>query len=219
MLAALAALLAVGLITALILARNGGSTQRQATGASTAATPTSTHVTSTHAAKPKMPKAKTSRSETRSSPTSKANTAGTQRSSPRTAHSTTTGSSATVSANSTTTATVAGTGLPSANDSVQAVNDYYALLPGDTDTAWSRLTSQYQADHARGRQNFQAFWDAIAGVTVANTSALGPGRVQATISYRYRNGSVVDEVTAFDLVRQGGTIKIAGTSVLSSTRR
>ena len=39
-----------------------------------------------------------------------------------------------------------------------------------------------------------------------------------TLTYHFRDGRVVQEVTSFQLVDEGGTLKIAATDVLSSSQ-
>ena len=97
------------------------------------------------------------------------------------------------------------------------VSDYYAMLPGDLDAAWPLMTADYQENHAGGRDAYEAFWAAIAGVEIADVSAPAPDQAQATLTYHYRDGSVVQEVTAYRLVDEGGVLKIAATEVLSSS--
>jgi hypothetical protein len=102
---------------------------------------------------------------------------------------------------------------------VDTISNYYALLPEDLDGAWPTMTADYQENHAGGRGGYQAFWSAIADVTVADVQATAPDRGQATLTYYYRDGRVVQEVTAYRLVDEGGALKIAETEVLSSVDR
>jgi eukaryotic-like serine/threonine-protein kinase len=101
----------------------------------------------------------------------------------------------------------------------QAVVDYYRLLPGNTDAGWQLLTGGYRNSHAQGRTSYNEFWGSVRRVSVAAAKASGPGTVTATITYFYKNGRVVDERTTFGLTRDGGTLKIATTTVLSSVTR
>jgi eukaryotic-like serine/threonine-protein kinase len=98
----------------------------------------------------------------------------------------------------------------------EAVSSYYTLLPGDLDTAWPRMTADYQENHAGGRGGYEAFWAEIAGVEVADVVAAAPDQVQATLTYYYQDGRVVQEVTSYRLVDEGGVLKIAASDVLSS---
>lgn len=101
---------------------------------------------------------------------------------------------------------------------VETVTGYYAMLPGDLDSAWPLMTTGYQENHAGGRRGYAAFWGDIADVEVADVSASAPDRTQATLTYFFRDGRIVRESTAYRLVDEGGVLKIAATDVLSSTQ-
>ena len=99
---------------------------------------------------------------------------------------------------------------------VDAIATYYSAVPGDLDSAWSMMTADYQVNHVGGRDAYGAFWGEVADVEVADVSASPPDGAQATLTYRFTDGSVVQEVTAYRLVDDGGVLKIAATEVLSS---
>ncbi|WP_167136675.1 serine/threonine-protein kinase [Diaminobutyricimonas sp. TR449] len=101
---------------------------------------------------------------------------------------------------------------------VETVAGYYAMLPGDLDSAWPLMTADYQENHAGGRGAYEAFWEDIADVEVADVRASAPNRARATLTYYFRDGRVVQEVTAYRLEDEGGALKIAATEVLSSTQ-
>jgi hypothetical protein len=101
---------------------------------------------------------------------------------------------------------------------VEMISGYYAMLPGDLDSAWPLMTADYQENHAGGRGGYEAFWSAVAALEVADVSASAPDRAQATLTYHFRDGRVVQEVTSFRLVEEGGALKIAETDVLSSSQ-
>ncbi|GGB69128.1 hypothetical protein GCM10011314_05510 [Knoellia flava] len=97
-----------------------------------------------------------------------------------------------------------------------AISSYYALLPDDTDAAWSRLTAGYQRSPSGGRDSFESFWGRIDDVRVSDVRARPPDEVEATLRYTYENGRVDVERTRFRLVDEDGVLKIAGSEVLSS---
>lgn len=99
-----------------------------------------------------------------------------------------------------------------------AVAGYYAVLPGDLDSAWPLMTADYQENHAGGRDAYEAFWGEISDVGIADISASASDQAQATLTYYFRDGRVVEEVTAYRLEDEGGQLKIAATDVLSSTQ-
>lgn len=95
--------------------------------------------------------------------------------------------------------------------------DYYALMPGDLDSAWNMMTEDYQVNHVGGRDAYEAFWGEITEVAIADVTATGSD-AQATLTYTFADGRVVREVTAYRLVDEGGELKIAASEVLSSTQ-
>jgi serine/threonine protein kinase len=107
-------------------------------------------------------------------------------------------------------------GPPTAAQLRQAITSYYALMPGNTDAAWPRMTASYQTNHAGGRQAYQQFWDAINKITVSDVRGIPPRSAQATITYYFKDGRVVRERTGYGLVDDEGRLKINSTTVLSS---
>jgi serine/threonine protein kinase len=110
-------------------------------------------------------------------------------------------------------------GIPTAAELARAITDYYGLLPGGTDQAWARLTPRYQSGTAQNRQTYQAFWDSIQRVSVADATGQPPGSVTATITYNFKDGRVTVERTAYGLVKDAGVLKIDSSQVLSSQTR
>jgi serine/threonine protein kinase len=99
------------------------------------------------------------------------------------------------------------------SDPMQAVDAYYGLLPGNTNAAWNRLTSGYQAQTG-GRGSYDRFWNSFRSVQVSNERTQG-AQVLADLRYTSTNGSVFTETRSFQLVPEGGILKIAGSSVVS----
>lgn len=93
---------------------------------------------------------------------------------------------------------------------------YYALLPDDTDAGYALLTERYRSATSGTQDNYEAFWDGIDKVTVRDLDATPPGSVEATLTYTFEDGRVIQERTAFGLVEDGGVLKIDGSEVLSS---
>ena len=73
------------------------------------------------------------------------------------------------------------------------------------------MTEDYQVNHVGGRGAYNAFWSDVSSVGIADVSASAPDSAQATLTYTFADGRVVDEVTAYRLVDEGGTLKIAAT--------
>jgi hypothetical protein len=99
---------------------------------------------------------------------------------------------------------------------VDTISGYYAMMPENRDGAWPLMTADYQENHAGGRGGYEEFWSAISDVVIADVSATGPDSGQATLTYYFRDGRVVEEVTAYRFADEGGVLKIAATEVLSS---
>ena len=102
---------------------------------------------------------------------------------------------------------------------VAALTSYYSTVPGDLDSAWPLMTADYQVNHVGGRDAFDAFWSEVADVAIADVRASPPDGAQATLTYTFTDGRVVQEVTAYRLVDEGGVLKIAATEVLSSVEQ
>jgi hypothetical protein len=101
-------------------------------------------------------------------------------------------------------------GQPTSAQMTGAIRDYYALLPDDTDTAWSRLTPEYQAQTG-GRQAYENFWKSFRSVSTSNLRVDGD-TVFADLRYVAKSGGVSTETRSFRLVRQNGVLKIAASS-------
>jgi hypothetical protein len=97
-----------------------------------------------------------------------------------------------------------------------AVSDYYALMPGNTDAGWARLTPAFQSGIAQNRGYYNSFWGGVRNVAATDVAATGPQTVQATITYTFTDGSVSVERTEYQLVQDGTEFKIDNSSVLSS---
>lgn len=104
-------------------------------------------------------------------------------------------------------------GEPTASELADAITGYYALVPDDLDAAWPRMTADYQRTTTGGRRSYEQFWGDVDRVSVSQVRATPPSRVQATITYR-RGDAVSVERTELRLVREDGTLKIAGSTVL-----
>ncbi|HYI52887.1 MAG TPA: protein kinase [Microlunatus sp.] len=105
-------------------------------------------------------------------------------------------------------------GEPTTAELSQAVIDYYALLPDDTDAGWERLTASYQGQTG-GKDSYEDFWKDIDTVTVSDVSATAPDRVQATVDYVEKSGNrQSSERRSFRLVRSGDVLAIDQSSVI-----
>ena len=125
-------------------------------------------------------------------------------------------SSATASTSTSASASTSTSPASTAQQLTSAITHYYQLVPGNLDQAWGYLTADYQQNTARGEANYKQFWGQIQSVSLSDLVANPPSTVVVTLTYVYKNGQTVQESTRFGLVEQGGTWKIASSSVLSS---
>ena len=99
------------------------------------------------------------------------------------------------------------TGEPTEKELRRAVTRYYALLPGNIDTAWNLLTPSYQNGEPGGYARYRGFWSGYSSVTARVTDVDPPKRVQARITY-VKDGISTTERRSFELVEQDGVLKI-----------
>lgn len=90
----------------------------------------------------------------------------------------------------------------------QFVREYYGLLPGDTGTAWARLSPQYQGV-AGGYGDYMNFWSTVSAVRITSVTPAGPGTVVAGLTYTLKNGSTTSESRSFHVTSEGGRLLIA----------
>jgi len=103
---------------------------------------------------------------------------------------------------------------PTTAELAQAVTDYYALLPDNTDAGWNLLTPSYQRQTG-GRDSYKEFWNGIDTVTVTDVRATTPDRVEATLTYVEKSGNQKStERRSFQLVSSGDVLKIDESSVI-----
>ena len=102
---------------------------------------------------------------------------------------------------------------PSGSASREAfVEDYYAVLPDDTETGWSMLSPGFQQE-VGSYDDYDGFWSTIDSVAVEDTQAAGPGAVDATLVYT-TDGSSEREVRRIELTRSGEEYLISGDEVV-----
>jgi len=105
---------------------------------------------------------------------------------------------------------------PTDAELARAVRDYYALLPGNTDAGWARLTDRYRSTTSGSRATYERFWGSVSSVDVRQATGSAPRSVVATLRYAFDDGRRFEERTAYSLVDDGGILKIDRSSVLSS---
>ncbi|WP_367129317.1 serine/threonine-protein kinase [Saccharothrix sp. HUAS TT1] len=120
----------------------------------------------------------------------------------------------TASPTTTTTTTTAPT--PSPQQLQQTVTDYYALLPDDTDRAWTRFGPGLQA---QGRKQYDEFWERVKELRVSTPpQATGPDAVTVGIEYEAEERGRVRETHRLRLITRDGALLIDSDELLSSQR-
>ena len=89
-------------------------------------------------------------------------------------------------------------------DAVSFVQNYYALLPEDTDSAWALLSPQAQAQSG-GRGNFDSFYGGLQSVTLDNAEQASDGTVDADVLFVGDDGSRDPARYRFIVADEGGT--------------
>lgn len=98
-----------------------------------------------------------------------------------------------------------------------AISAYYALMPGNLDQAWTRLTAKFQAHPAGGRSGYERWWNSVSAVACTQVTLTGSNTVEATILYTFTNGERTRELHRYTLVNQNGVWLIDAVTVVSST--
>ncbi|HEV7649999.1 MAG TPA: serine/threonine-protein kinase [Actinophytocola sp.] len=103
-------------------------------------------------------------------------------------------------------ASESGQDEPSGKDYEQAIRDYYALLPDNTDQAFDLLTGRAR-EKSGGKRTYTRFWNTIESVQVEQTQSEGRN-VAAVLLYVTKTGRTSRETTSFALVQKDGQLLI-----------
>jgi hypothetical protein len=95
------------------------------------------------------------------------------------------------------------------------VTDYYAIMPGNPDVGWTRLTPKFQQSPANGRDYYNSYWSGINSVRASEASGQG-GTVEVTLDISFKDGRLAHERHRYGLVNQNGRWLIDTVDVLSS---
>ncbi|MET0234080.1 MAG: hypothetical protein ABW224_05555, partial [Kibdelosporangium sp.] len=106
--------------------------------------------------------------------------------------------------------------LPGPQPLSAAITDYYALMPGNLNEAWTRLTPKYQQSPAGGRKGYENYWSRIQRVQVSGVSVTSATTVEATVEYHFKDNRIVQERHRYFCVSQDGQWRIDQSAVLSS---
>jgi hypothetical protein len=87
-----------------------------------------------------------------------------------------------------------GGAVPS--DPVAFVQNYYSLLPGNTDAAWALLSPTAQSASG-GRSGYDGFYARLQSVSVQNARQTGDNTVEATMVFVEKSGTTTREPYRF----------------------
>ena len=97
----------------------------------------------------------------------------------------------------------------------QAVQEYFSLVPGDTDAGWARLSPRMQEE--TGREDYEAWWGSIDRVELGSTQAVeGQDAVDVQLTYYFADGTVTEERQRLTMQQGDGGYLIDDDEVLSS---
>jgi eukaryotic-like serine/threonine-protein kinase len=95
-----------------------------------------------------------------------------------------------------------------------AVEDYFSVMPGDTDAGWERLAPSMQS---QGREAYESWWASVDSVELHDADAVdGREQVDVDLTYNFDDGRSVRETQRLTLERSGDRYLIADDEVLSS---
>lgn len=96
----------------------------------------------------------------------------------------------------------------------QTVQDYFSVMPGDTDAGWSMLAPSMQA---QGRDSYDSWWSKVDSVDLQAAKAV-PGQEQVNIelTYRFKDGSAKQETQRLTMQESDRGYLIADDEVLAS---
>lgn len=101
-----------------------------------------------------------------------------------------------------------------AGDPADAVGDYFAVVPDDTDAGWSRLAPSMQDEV--GRDGYEQWWGSVDAVELHSTETVGDNQVQVDLTYVMEDGSATRETQLLTLEQSDDGWLIADDEVLSS---
>ncbi|GIG61964.1 hypothetical protein Lfu02_63360 [Longispora fulva] len=86
----------------------------------------------------------------------------------------------------------------------RAIADYYALMPGNSQAGYARLSDRFKQDRAPSFGEYQGFWSQMRTVTATEVTAVGDSSVSALITYTSATGQTSQERHVYGLVKAGG---------------
>jgi serine/threonine protein kinase len=94
---------------------------------------------------------------------------------------------------------------------VKAVQNYFALLPGNLNAGFALLTDNFKKELKQTPSTYAGFWGDFKSVTASNVVPAGTNRVSADLNYVRTNGAHVGpEHHVYTMVLENGTWMING---------
>jgi hypothetical protein len=95
-----------------------------------------------------------------------------------------------------------------------AVEEYFAVMPENTDAGWERLAPSMRT---QGREAYESWWSQVEMVDLRDATAVeGARAVDVALVYEFTDGSASEETQRLTLERSGDRYLIADDEVLSS---
>ena len=85
------------------------------------------------------------------------------------------------------------------------IGEHYALLPGDYDQAWSRLSPEIQQE-VGGYREYQDFWMTVRSVSVQSIQPRDSHSITYTLRVTYENGDVGTEIRWAEIRKRGNDL-------------
>ncbi|MET8757965.1 serine/threonine-protein kinase [Lentzea sp. NPDC004782] len=92
----------------------------------------------------------------------------------------------------------------SSQTAAQALQAYYALVPGNLEAGYATLTDSFKAAMVPTFQKYQSFWSQYTAVQLSNVTQQGDNVVSATLQYMQGSAVVTTERNTYTLVQQNG---------------
>jgi hypothetical protein len=91
---------------------------------------------------------------------------------------------------------------------VQALENYFGLLPGNTDTGFTLLSKAFLAKRKQTLESYKSYWKLYSDVSVANVQQTGTDTLTADVTYVKPGGSSVTNHHTYRMVQEDGVWKI-----------
>jgi serine/threonine protein kinase len=108
----------------------------------------------------------------------------------------------------TSTSSPTSSGVASPQTTVQALENYFGLLPGNTDAGFTLLSKGFLTTRKQTLQSYTNYWKEYSKVTVANVKQTGPDTLTADVTYVKPGGSSLTNHHVYRMVQENGVWKI-----------